>query len=167
MDEKRFKELVEKVEAGAREVETLANKISELNFKILEILKNQKQAPKKKPDGEKSLGAMVWDAYEKSFLERYHHKPVRNARVNAQCADIAKRLGADGPKVAEFYLSLKDPQFLRLNHPIGHLQMSAESVHSMWKRGGMTTGSQARTIEKAASNISASQSYLERKHGKT
>lgn len=148
------------------EMQDLSNKICRLEFSFLELQKStQGKVKKEKP---KSLGVEVWEAYAIAFRTQYGVEPVRNAKVNRQCQDIAQRLGAvDGPQVAAFYVKLKDQQFVRMNHPIGVLLMNCESIHSMWKRGSMTTASAARKVEKTEGNMDASRSYLERKHGKS
>lgn len=157
MDEKRIKELEEKVQL-------MVNKVSQLEFKVLELSQSAQKATKaveKVP-----FGKPVWEAYRQSFLNLYGVEPVRNAKVNRNCLDIFKRLGTDAPAVVQFYLTLTDQQFVRMNHPLGLLLMSCESIHSMWKRGKMTTSAEARKVEAHAVNSTASAAYLERKYAK-
>lgn len=153
------------LEVGFRE---LTNKVSELNFKVLELEKKLRAFEGKSEKKNKLAGASLpaWEAYEKAFCFRYGVAPIRNAKVNAQCADLTKRLGKDAAAVIEFYVSLQDQQFVRLNHPIGILLQCCESVYTMWKRGKMTTAAEARAAEKSGNNQDASAAYLERKYGR-
>lgn len=146
------------------EIQQLINRISSLEFRILELEAKLKKT--KKSPALNSMGVRVWEAYREAFLARHKVEPVRNAKVNKNCQDIASRVGVeDGAAIAKFYLTLNDPQFLRMNHPIGFLVMHCESIHSMWKSGRVTTTSQAMIQERQSAGVSASQSYLQRKHG--
>ena len=147
-------------------VRQLINDVASLKFQILGLqgeiaALSERQAKKKGVSG-----VPVWEAYRAAYLRRYKFEPARNAKVNRNCSDIAARIGKDAPAVAEFYvLQVNDPQWARLNHPIGVLLMNAESIYSMWKQGGMKSMTAARTDERRANNISASRAYLEKKHG--
>lgn len=157
----------ERIKRLEESLQHLTNKFSDLEFKFLELGKAFKALDGKTEKKKKVQGISVpaWTAYEKAFWNRYGFMPVRNAKVNAQCMEIVKRLGDEARPVIDFYLTLNDPQYVRLNHPIGLLAMSAESVHAMWKRGRMTTTTEARAMENASTNMNASQKWLEKKHG--
>lgn len=141
----------------------LLGRLSRLELKVIEL---ESRIPKKKNALEKSIGIPVWEAYAAAFKKRYGVEPIRNAKVNRNCLDIAKRLGEDSIQVAQFYLTLSDQQFIRMNHPIGILLLHCESIHSMWRTGRMTTADSARMVERRINSVNASQQYLQRKHGK-
>ncbi len=138
-------------------IESLMGKVSRLEFKMIEL---QSLQTKKVSKALQVTGSGAWEAYRTAFLARYRVEPVRNAKVNGQLLEIVKRLGAeDAPKVAAFYLGISDPQYLRLNHPVGTLLMNCESIHSMWKMGQTSTGG------KGQAAVSSSQTYLQKKYG--
>lgn len=153
-----------RIKALEDHLERLTNKISDLEFKFLNLQKVHGQRKVPAP-ADPISGAKVWEHYEYAFLDKYKVRPVRNAKINKQCLEIQKRLGKDAPAVTAFYVTLNDPQFVRLNHPIGLLLLNCESIQTMWTRGSMTTSAQARTVEKISGNVVTSTQYLERKHG--
>ena len=151
-----------------QDIKELANAVAGIGMRLMAIegqisaISHQIESKKVKPTG---LGIPVWDAYAAAYMKRYGHEPVRNAKVNRACVDIAKRLGADAVAVTTYFLSVDGSECLRMNHPIGMLLQRCESYHSMWKSGKVTTAIEARSAERRSTNMSASQSYLQRKHG--
>lgn len=99
-----------------------------------------------------SKGSLVWEAYREAYWKRYGIDPVRNAQVNAQCSQLAKRLGAEAPQVAAAYLSHSDAFYVRCLHPIGLLVKDAEKLRTEWKLGSRMTGQLARQVEMRAAN---------------
>jgi hypothetical protein len=146
-------------------VKTLTEVVSNLNWELLKVKKSLIEFESKQTKKQPGMGVPVWDAYLKAFVNRYDFEPVRNAKVNRNCSDIAKRLGADAPAVTAFYVGLNDPSWVRLNHPIGVLLVNCESIYSMWKQGGIKSISTARADERRGDNMNASREYLNRKHG--
>ncbi len=140
------------------------DKLSAMEFKLIELAGYIKKPTKKKKE-EKSLGTEIYDAYKAKFQEKVGVAPVRNAKVNRQCADLATRLGVEGIGVVEFYFTLKDPNIIRMNFPLGWLLMNCESVHASWKKGRHLTALEANKASQVSGNVDASKSYLERKHG--
>ena len=149
-----------------QQIEFLTNKVAALEFKVLELQKNQ--LPRKtKGSVEQSSGSKVWAAYYAAFMQRYNIPPIRNAKVNRQCQDIANRLGLPAAtEVVAFFLTLNDQRWIRFHHPIGDLLQSCESVHAMWRKGKMVTVTEARQQSDQSAQLDASRSYLDRKHGK-
>jgi chorismate mutase len=161
----------QKIEAMESEIQRLRDSIAQLNFTVMSLESKlseiaQQIAPKKvKSEG---VGIPVWESYRKAFMAKYRFEPIRNAKVNRNCADLAKRLGADAASVADFYVTkINDPAWVRLNHPISILLMHCESVHAMWRKGGMVSTHDARVAERRSENIGASRDYLAKKHGGT
>lgn len=109
-------------------VTELNNKLSSLEFKFLELQKSKQRQPKK----HKNDGTPVWSAYRESFAKLYGHDPVRNARANAICVSMVDRLGEDAPKVAAFYLTIQEPQYVNACHPLAKLIFNCETIHSKW-----------------------------------
>lgn len=102
---------------------------------------------------EKSLGSKIWDSYSQAFQNRYQVIPVRNAKTNSQCSQLASRLGEDAHAVIAFYLTHNDQWYLKRQHDLGSLLQAAESIHSQWQRGQAVTSAQVRTFEKQSGNM--------------
>lgn len=92
-------------------------------------------AKEKSQDEEKSPGAQAFLRYAAAFKLRYETWPVRNAKVNSLLAQLAKRLGAETPDVAEFYLTLEEPLYVRSTHAVDLLVRDAEKIRTAWATG--------------------------------
>lgn len=100
----------------------------------------------------------TWDAYTIAYLERYGVEPVRNAKVNAQIAQLVQRLGAEeAPQVAMFYVTINDSFFIRSSHELGLLVSRAEGIRTQWLTGRQVNAVTARQMENTQANISAAQ----------
>lgn len=157
----------QKLSALESEVQRLNNVISTLQFKFLELEKTVKALSGRAPAKQSGIGVPVWDAYRAAYMRRYKNEPLRNAKVNRNCLDIAKRIGKDAPAVVEFYVvRTNDPGWVRLAHPLGILLANCESVYSMWKQGAMTSLTAARRAEQTGGNVDASRKFLDKKYGR-
>lgn len=96
-----------------------------------------------------SLGSRIWDEYASAFFDRYNTMPVRNSVTNSQCKALAARLGKDAPEIAAFYVTVNDPVWERMYHPIGWLLKCAETVAVLWVKSQRTRQSVSRA-EKSA-----------------
>lgn len=102
--------------------------------------------------------ANTWDAYTIAYLDRYGVEPVRNAKVNAQIAQLVQRLGADeAPQVAMFYVTVNDSFFIRASHELGLLVARAEGIRTQWLTGRQVNAVTARQMENTQANINAAQ----------
>lgn len=116
-----------------------------------------KPRAKQKTDAQVA-NANTWDAYTIAYLERYGVEPVRNAKVNAQIAQLVQRLGADeAPQVAMFYVTINDSFFIRASHEFGLLVSRAEGIRTQWITGRQVNAVTARQIENTQANMNAAQ----------
>jgi len=122
---------------------------------FLSSLTQEKNKKRKKEiiAADRSGGSLVWDSYRDAFVARYGVEPVRNAKVNAMCSQIAKRLGKDSTEVVRFYLKHNEGWYLKRQHDLGCLLQAAESLHTQWQRGQAVTGAQVRSFEKQSTNL--------------
>lgn len=98
----------------------------------------------------------TWLTYSTAYQDRYQTPPVRNATVNSCVREFVKRIGQEeAPRVAEFYVWVNDQYLIRNGHPFQILTKNAEGYRTQWATGRAVTGTQARQIEKTASNKSA------------
>jgi hypothetical protein len=58
-----------------------------------------------------------------------------------------KRLGADAPAVAAFYLTSNDAKYVRAKHPLNLLVLEAEKFHTEWLTGRTSTSFDAKDVE--------------------
>lgn len=116
-----------------------------------------------KPKAKQKTNAQIantntWDAYTIAYLERYGVEPVRNAKVNAQIAQLVQRLGVEeAPQVAMFYVTINDSFFIRASHEFGLLVSRAEGIRTQWMTGRQVNAVTARQMENTQANINAAQ----------
>ncbi|APZ42535.1 replication protein [Acidihalobacter ferrooxydans] len=96
--------------------------------------KPTRQRPRKQQKAaEKTAGSRTWEAYSQAYQEKYGIDPVRNAKTNAMCAQLVKRLGEDvAPKVAAHYLQQND-YYAKRYHPLDLLVRDAETLNMLWQ----------------------------------
>lgn len=108
------------------------------------------RAPKKddvSPE-QKDLRSKTWEAYATAFFNRYWTEPVRNAKVNAQIANLVKNLGEEAPHVAAFYLTHNGSWYVQHTHSTDSLLKDAESLRTQWATNKTVTQHQARSADK-------------------
>jgi hypothetical protein len=108
----------------------------------------------------KTPGSKIWEAYSKAFESRYQVSPVRNAKTNSQCTQLAQRLGEDALEVVKFYLSHNDTWYVKRQHDLGSMLQAAESMHSQWQRGQQVTTLSARSVERTQNTFDAFAKHL-------
>lgn len=115
-----------------------------------------------------TLNHAIWEVYEAAYLNRYQVEPARNATVNAQIAQLGKRLGKDAVDVVRFYLRHNKAYYVQKQHTIGPLLADAESLHTQWQRGEAMLSTRANEIERTQHNFdsfSQAAEILDRKDG--
>lgn len=98
----------------------------------------------------------TWISFAGAYQERYSTPPVRNATVNSCVREFVKRIGQEeAPKVAEFFVWINDQYLIRQGHAFQILTKGAEGYRTQWATGRKVTTTQARQLDKTASNRSA------------
>lgn len=95
----------------------------------------------------KTLGSRIFEAYAEEYRRRWGKDPVRNAKVNRNCADLGKRLGEEALDVARFYVRHNKAFYVQSCHPLGLLLQDAEGLHTQWVTGRQVTSTEARSAE--------------------
>lgn len=132
---------------------TLTNSIS--------LIKANDLPANEKIRGEQTSGSVVWKAYSEAFADKYHEPPPRNAKSNALCSQLVKRLGSsDAPEVARFYLGHRDYFYQKACHPLTLLVRDAEKIRTEWATGKLITHSGAKEDDLRQTNIQAMKEYL-------
>ena len=97
---------------------------------------------------DKSTGIRAWDAYANAYLERYGVEPVRNAKTNAQLAQLAKRLPADEIcEVVCWYVRSSNAFYVRDSHGLGLLLRDCEGLRTQWATNSRMTSTEARQMD--------------------
>lgn len=98
----------------------------------------------------------TWAAYESAYLARYGVKPVRNATVNGQLANLVNRLGAEeSPGVAAWYVSHRNQFYVSCGHSVGMLLRDCEKLRTEWATGRQATQTQAIQGDRTQTNLNA------------
>ncbi len=98
----------------------------------------------------------TWATYAHAYLLRYGIKPIRNATVNAQVKQLAKRLGSNAPEVACFFVDrVGDAYVIKNFHALGLLLKQAEAYHTQWATGQTITNTKARQADQSQANFDA------------
>jgi len=109
-----------------------------------------KKTPKPKPETDT---APAWDAYTAAYRQRYGGvSPVRNATTNAQMANFVRRLGAEAPDVAEFYVAHNKAWYVQQSHGVGPMLSDAESLRTQWATGQRVTATKAQQADRTQTN---------------
>lgn len=112
-------------------------------------LTRRKPKPDVDPMGKQIATATAWDAYRVAYVERYGTEPVRNAKVNGQIAQLAKRLPvAELKPVIAWYLGSNSQHYVRTMHAVGPLLADAEALRTAWATGREATHYQAQQADK-------------------
>jgi hypothetical protein len=98
------------------------------------------------------LTGAIWKSYSEAYFEKYGTYPVRNAKVNGQIAQLAKRLGAEAVEVAAFYVRHRGAFYQQKGHAIGPLLADAEKLRMEWATDRQITGVEARQQEQTQAN---------------
>lgn len=113
------------------------------------------------PSPESKTGR-TWAAYSAAYTARYGQAPVRNASVNGKLAGVVSRLGADeAPHVAAFYVQHNGAFYVRDGHSVGLLLRDCESLRTQWATGRSVTDTEARQLDRTASNAASFAALIE------
>ena len=98
-------------------------------------------------------GSETWDAYCQAYAQRYGTEPKRNATVNAQMAQVVKRLGAEeAPHVAAWYVLHNNAYYVSRGHSVAALLSDCEKLRTEWATGNRITATKARQLDKTQAN---------------
>lgn len=100
-----------------------------------------------------SLTSEAWAAYCRAYADRYGTEPTRNATVNAQLAQVVKRLGAEeSPHVAAWYVAHNAAYYVSRGHSVAALLSDCEKLRTEWATGNRITATKARQLDKTQAN---------------
>lgn len=106
--------------------------------------------------------ALIWEAYSEAYAIRWKAEPVRNATVNAQLAQVVKRLGsAEAPAVSAFYVRSNRGLYVSAKHPVNLLLRDCEALRTEWATGHQGTDTEARQADRTAATAGAFAKLIE------
>lgn len=97
---------------------------------------------RKKPraNGSPPDSAIVWQAFQAAYQERYGTDHPRNAKVNGQMVQFIGRIGLDeAPHVAAYYVHHPNAYYVQKRHMVGLMLQDAEALRTDWKTGKRST----------------------------
>ena len=104
----------------------------------------------------KPIGSRAWDAYAGAYLARYGTEPVRNAKVNAQFAQLAKRLpDHEVEHVARWYVASNAAVYFRSKHTVDLLLRDCEGLRTEWATQTRVSDTDARQADQHQSSQDA------------
>ena len=115
------------------------------------VLRKRKNAAAAK----EKLGPEIWTEYSAMYRRRYSVDPVRNAKVNGQLNQLGKRLGAQAPQVAAWYVASNAALYVRSNHCVDLLLRDAEGLHTEWATGVRVMEHRARETDRLQTGADA------------
>ena len=106
----------------------------------------------------------AWAAYSTAYLARYKTEPVRNAKVNGQLAQLAKRLPEDEVEhVIRWYVASNANFYVRSKHSVDLLLRDCEGLRTEWATGARMTDTEARQIDQHDAGMEAARWVTEHK----
>jgi hypothetical protein len=98
--------------------------------------------------GQMPASIEAWTAYEAAYLVRYGTAPVRNAKTNAQFAQLAKRLPAhEVAAVASWYVGSHTAMYVRSKHCPDLLLRDCEGLRTEWATQTRVSSTQAQQAD--------------------
>lgn len=129
-------------------VTTATNKRLDKNRLDKIRVEENKNLPASKKSEPNPLNSQVWESYKSAYFQRYKVEPVRNAKVNSNISQIAKRLGIEAIEVVKFYLTHNDSFYLKNLHAVSLCLKDCESLRTQMVRGRTVTSNDVRNFEK-------------------
>lgn len=86
-------------------------------------------------EGDKALRKQIRQMFLVSIKARYGVEPVANAKLNAQIAQLEKRLGLEAVEVVKYFVWAEDPFYKSKMHDLGLCVKDAEALYLRMKSG--------------------------------
>lgn len=111
----------------------------------------RKRAVPRDAMGDQIRHAQIWDLFSVAFRAHYSVDPKRNAKVNGQISQFAKRIGESEWEmvIRTFFLS-KNAYYVQRTHDFGCLLRDCETLYVQGRTGRLTTSHEARSTDRRA-----------------
>lgn len=123
------------------------------------------RSARRKAENKPSDGSLIFEAYSEAYQQRYKLEPLRNAKVNSICAQIAKQVPLDEAKaIMHFYLRQNVSWYVQKGHAIEYAQKDLQALRTnMMKNQTMSTHA-ANNADKIAAQKQALENFNERQN---
>lgn len=89
----------------------------------------------------------TWEAYASAYWERWGTEPLRGAKVNAIIKSIVRQVGAEAPRIAEFFVRSSCARYIQAAHPIEMLAYDLQKLRTEYRTGNRITRASAEQAE--------------------
>lgn len=106
-------------------------------------------------------GSQVYEAYAEAFENRYNTQPIRNAKVNAICSQIAQQVGLQEAKaIMHFYLQQNVAWYVQKGHAIEYALKDLQALRTNMLNNKSMSSREAQQVDKQQAQVNALQNYL-------
>lgn len=115
-----------------------------------------------KPEKQKTAGALIFEAYQDAYVQRYGLEPLRNAKTNSICAQIAKQLPVDEARaLMHFFVQQNVAFYLQRGHAIQLALADLQALRTNMLQNKAMSSRQAFLADKQQAQKNMVDSYLE------
>lgn len=108
-----------------------------------------------------SDGSLIFEAYKEAYAKRYSQEPLRNAKVNSICSQIAKEVGIEvGKAIMHFYLQQNVAWYVQKAHAIQFALADLQALRTNMLNNQAMSSRQAQLVDKQQSQKNALENYL-------
>ena len=108
-----------------------------------------------------TAGSQVYEAYAEAFQNRYNTQPIRNAKVNAICSQIAAQVGLQEAKaIMHFYLQQNVAWYVQKGHAIEYALKDLQALRTNMLNNKSMSSREAQQVDKQQAQVNALQNYL-------
>lgn len=115
-----------------------------------------------KPEKQKSAGSLIFEAYQDAYIQRYKIEPLRNAKTNSICSQIAKQLPLDEAiALMHFFVQQNVAFYLQRSHAIQLALGDLQALRTNMLQNKAMSSRQAFLADKQQAQKNIVDSYLE------
>jgi hypothetical protein len=119
------------------------------------------RTPRPKKPKEVPEGSLIFEAYSEAYAKRYGQEPLRNAKVNSACSQIAKQVGVEiGKAVMHFYLEQNVAWYVQKAHAIEYALKDLQALRTNMLNNQAMSSRQAQLADKQQAQKNALENYL-------
>lgn len=115
-----------------------------------------------KPEKQKSAGSLIFEAYQDAYIQRYKIEPLRNAKTNSICSQIAKQLPLDeAVALMHFFVQQNVAFYLQRSHAIQLALGDLQALRTNMLQNKAMSSRQAFLADKQQAQKNIVDTYLE------
>lgn len=127
-----------------------------------EVIEPEVLIDEPKAKAQKSAGSLIFEAYREAYLRRYNVEPLRNAKTNGICSQIAKQLPLDEAiALMHFFLQQNVAFYIQRGHAIQLALGDLQALRTNMLNNQAMSSRQAQLADKQQAQKNALQNYLE------